>query len=390
MPPATTAAARGVIRMFGGGALLAGLCLPAAAQTTHRLSPPDATTFSERFSLLNGLRELSDGRVVVSDWLEERVAILDFAAGAAQPVGRVGGGPAEYRLPDRLLPFRGDSSVLVDLGNRRLAVIGPEGGIVRTVPVREPGAGSPGAIDEEGALFYVLPGWASGVPPGSADPLPLVRDARTGAGPEELARLDVSRPRSDAGQPRMTPGIPFVMFAPRDGWTGWTDGTIAIVRWAPYRIEWHLPDGTVRTTDPIGTRGEPVTEDDRFAFVRAFLERAPMSGRGADGGLGQSPPPSEQDVRAMVETNEFADEHGPFDPAAIRPGADGTLWVGVTPSTRSPATFDVYARGGSRTAQVTLPPGRTLLGVGRRHLYAVATDDLGLQRLERYPRPDRP
>jgi hypothetical protein len=239
-------------------------------------------------------------------------------------------------------------------------------------------------------MYYVRPGWSVGAEPGSTDPLPLVKIGPEATRLEEIARLDVSRPRSDAGQPRMTPGIPLVMFAARDGWAAGLDGTVAIVRWNPYRVEWHLPGGGRTSSQPLETAAEPVTQADRIARVRAFLERAPMSGRGPGGGLGQAPPPSEAEVLSMVETNEFADRHAPFDPATIRLAPEGALWVGVTPSTRMPATFDVFARGGDRTVRVTLPPGRTLLAVGARHLYAVARDELDLETLERYPRPEQP
>ena len=59
-------------------ALVQGQAAPAAA----RLSSPDV--LPHEFSLIRGLRELPDGRVVVSDWIEEVVAVADFRSGSVR------------------------------------------------------------------------------------------------------------------------------------------------------------------------------------------------------------------------------------------------------------------------------------------------------------------
>jgi len=74
---------------------------PAVAQEAPRtiaLTEPDAT-FPEPFSALLGLRELGDGRVLISDRIQQTVALLDFASGSYDEVGRPGGGPGEYQMP---------------------------------------------------------------------------------------------------------------------------------------------------------------------------------------------------------------------------------------------------------------------------------------------------
>ena len=77
---------------------------------------------SESFSLIKGFRELSDGRILVTDWTEERVTVLDLVSGDARDLGRVGGGPSEFRLPSQLIPLPGDSTLLVDFGNVRMII----------------------------------------------------------------------------------------------------------------------------------------------------------------------------------------------------------------------------------------------------------------------------
>jgi hypothetical protein len=64
--------------------------------------------FSEPFSRIAGLRELADGRVMISDRLEQAVRIIDFANSEVVEVGHVGQGPGEYRMPGDLLALPGD------------------------------------------------------------------------------------------------------------------------------------------------------------------------------------------------------------------------------------------------------------------------------------------
>ena len=64
---------------------------------TEALSDADAS-FPEPFSSITGLRELSDGRVVIADRLEVAVAIIDFDSGDLISVGRQGQGPGEYGI----------------------------------------------------------------------------------------------------------------------------------------------------------------------------------------------------------------------------------------------------------------------------------------------------
>jgi hypothetical protein len=74
---------------------------PAAAQSPLRtLAKPDAE-YAEPFTQINGVRELKDGRVIVSDVREKTVQLVDLKAGSAQKIGREGSGPGEYAMPMR-------------------------------------------------------------------------------------------------------------------------------------------------------------------------------------------------------------------------------------------------------------------------------------------------
>src|SRR5215213_2184431 len=113
------------VHLLTAASLLA--TLPVAAQAPLKtLAKPDAE-YAEPFTQINGVRELRDGRVIVSDVREKTVQLVDLKAGSGTKIGREGSGPGEYAMPMRLLALPGDTSVVYDPLNRRFLVIGPDG-----------------------------------------------------------------------------------------------------------------------------------------------------------------------------------------------------------------------------------------------------------------------
>ena len=139
-------------------ALLALSAAPVTAQDTERVHLSNPDQFPEPFSSIRGLRELSDGRLLISDGLEQAVRWVDFEHQRTQQVGRSGQGPGEYRMPGTLLPLPGDSTLLVDFGNIRMTVIDPDGRFGASTPmllandlfIRPTGA------DSTGRLFFEI------------------------------------------------------------------------------------------------------------------------------------------------------------------------------------------------------------------------------------------
>ncbi len=354
----------------------------ATAQTTLRA--PDATS-AESFSLIRGVLELKDGRVLVADWRDQRVGLLDRDLRLIRAVGRVGAGPAEYRLPGALLPWRGDSALLADQGNARFAVIAPEGRIVRMIRADRPGMVAPGGTDRAGRIYYAIPPWARGQGPTHPDSVRIARFDPASGREEPVAMIRGSTRPRDQG-PRRTPSLPFVAFAPRDAFRVKDDGTVVVVRSGDYRVE-RVLEGR-RSGGPANPWArEPVRQADRLAFVTDFLNGSAMSGRGPDGGMGLAPIPSQSELARMVESNEFAETLPPFIPAGVVLAPDGELWVERGRHAGEPAIYDRFDLDGVRTGQVMLDRGRTLLALGRTHLYVAVSDADGLQQLERYRRP---
>ena len=190
----------------------------ASAQTPVTWHTPNAR-LAQDFSQVRGVRELSDGRVLVTDRLEEKVWVADIASGTTRAIGRPGRGPLEYHLPASLMVMAGDSTLLVDEGNSRLAVISPSLVIARSFALRLPGIGvslGARAIDARGRLYLQIPGWISNARE-RGDSVWEVRYDPRGSTVDTLALIQgaVSPPARDGRQM----GIPFVPFAPQDAWS---------------------------------------------------------------------------------------------------------------------------------------------------------------------------
>jgi len=350
---------------------------------------------AEPFSQVRGVRELSDGRVLVSDWVEERVVLIDPSTSMTMPVGGVGRGPREYRLPAELIGLPGDSTLLVDMGNSRLAVIGPDGIIHRSFSTQQPTVPygmHPRGADDAGRLYFIIPRWARGAAPNAVDSAaPVARWDPIDGRVDTLLAVRGVTPRSDAGLPRSTLGLPYVPFSLQDGWRILADGGVVVIRAEGYSVEGITGEGGWWRGGSVPYRPVPVRGADKEAFVRRFLAMSPMSGRGPDGGMGHTPTDqmTEAAVAEIIATNEFGDRLPPFDPALVWLAPDGELWVGRWMPAGEAQVYDVFDRAGRRRFQVQLGPARQVAGLGDRRLYVTQTDEDGLQVLELYARPAR-
>jgi hypothetical protein len=129
--------------------------------------------------------------------------------------------------------------------------------------------------------------------------------------------------------------------------------------------------------------------DDRIAHIRRFMENSSTSGRDGTSGLSALPAEmlAESNIRRVAGTQEFAEQHPPFTEAMPQGAPDGSLWVSRSMKPGTPQTWDVIGPSGALTGRVQMPKGRRLASLGPRWMYAVVTDDDGLQRLERHAYP---
>ena len=370
--------------------LLTALLLPQQPPVREvRLTTPTATLAHE-FTQLRGVRELPDGRLLVSDRLEPALYVVDLKTGRATRIGREGSGPEEYRMPSTLLPLPGDSTLMADEGNARFMIIGPDLKVHRSMPTQRSGlvySPWPRATDRQGRIYFQVPAWAAGPEGIEDDSVHVARlDLRTG-------KLDTLARARRPTEPRVKYGLPYVGFAPQDIWQATPEGRIALVRSKDYHIEWLEPDGRVTRGPAVAFTVVPVTERDRVDYMRTFLENSGVGGRGSGSTnpTGISPTPDEMlapdRVKAMAAQNPFAATKPPFTDVMPRFAPDQSLWVEHSMPAGAPRTWDVFDAAGRISLRVVLPPGRRLLAVGRAGLYLAAVNADGLEALERYQLP---
>lgn len=367
---------------------IASIAASAGAQAAPlvRLDRPDAT-LAEEFSLVRGVRELSDGRLIIADWIEDRVVVADLATGAVRQVIRAGPGPQEARLPAGLVRLRGDTTLLLDEGNNRLMLLGPDGRAIRSILAEAPGRLGVRGIDASGALLHAIPSWAEGPNALPDDSVRVVRWEQSSDGaPRVLAVVQGTRYRKDRS-PAMQPRMPMVGFAEQDAWVVLPSGALAVVRARPYRVEVRAAGRAPVTGPAYESRTRAVTLDDKKRFVRQFAAGSPVSGRGADGGMGRASMIDEAEVTRMVGTAEWAERLPPFDPSRVLAANSGETWVGMTAEPGRPVRYDVFDERGVRVRQVELRAGRRVAAVGARGVYVVADDEDGVQTIERYRMP---
>ncbi|HSJ65502.1 MAG TPA: hypothetical protein VK922_16535 [Gemmatimonadaceae bacterium] len=381
--------------------VLAGLLSPppALAQArlpTRTLGKPVAE-FEEPFTSVGSVRELSNGRVIVSDARDRVVQMLDFASGEATQVGREGQGPGEYSFPGGVFMAPADTTLLYDPLNQRLLLIAPNGKPSGQHALRREGSG-PGpnisgqlrGADARGRLYLQATGISMGPSgPQTSDSVPIVRYDRGTQASDTIAFLMQAKSNTQVSgsqsNMRVMVGAANPL-APRDEWAVAPDGRVAVVRPEPYRVEWIAPNGT-RTVGPaIAVPKVKVTDADKKAIERQRASGTTMiMTRNADGPGGGSSQARTMGARDLPPLTDWPEYKPPFVGGAAVVAPNGELWVRRTlVAGDAPPLYDVFDARGQRVAHVQLPKGTRLAGFGKASVYLIRTDADDLQYLQKY------
>lgn len=392
--------------------LLAALPLALPAQQQPRTLPAPNAQFEEPFSQVAGLRELSNGRVIVADGRDKVVAMVDLATQDVLKIGREGSGPGEFGLPLRLYAAAGDTTLLFDPLNSRYLVIAPDGKPVTTFMVETaapPGPGGPGgmrvggfsmarATDARGRLYAESPPIAMGADgrPQTADSVAITRYDRATKKLDSLAWVHLPRNNAQVsgGQGQMQVRIGGANpLAARDEWTVFPDGRVAIVRASDYHVDWILPNGQkrsspairytpVRMTDADKKEEEALRNRARANQMMMSIETGPNgTRRTAQMGPGANAPPLEP-------LTDWPAVKPPFRPgqASVWARPNGDLWVRRTePAGAKGTLWDVINAQGAVAYQVRIAEGLTLVGFGKDAIYTTKADEDDLLTLQRHP-----
>jgi hypothetical protein len=349
-----------------------------------------AVESADGFTMIGGVRELSNGKVLISDPMERTVQLVDLTAGTATKVGREGQGPGEYSFPGELLGLPGDSTLLVDRMNRRFLMILPNGKTSETISFpSELGGGmsDPRGVDAVGRIYFqgsLLP--SGRLDPGvrTADSVPLLRWDRKRSVIDTVARLKVpsmSINSSGSGGAARMVMIRAQPFSPEDAWAVAPDGRVGIARVTDFHVEW-FSSARQKTVGQVNSfQRIRVNEADKEAQRRASARPRMFVTAGPGGTSRASAPPPPAD---MPEP-EYPEFKPPFPARGAWVAPDGRLWLLRTRVGGDPnPTFDVFDARGALVGKVTIPKDRRIVGFGRNSVYMAKTDSDDLQWLERY------
>jgi hypothetical protein len=386
--------------------------LAQAQPATRTLAKPDAE-FAEPFSQLNAVRELRDGRLLVTDSRDKLVQLINLTSGKATKVGREGSGPGEYGLPAQLFALPADSSVVFDPLNQRFLLLLPDGKPGATFRVGDDaprpsadanggrvvrlgglGLGMPRGSDGRGNLYFEGPAISFGPDgPVVADSAPVVRYSRATKRADTLAWVQL--PKSDAavsstgsgGQQNVNVRIGGISPYPsRDQWTVLPSGTVAIARVRDYHVE--LVSATRQVTRGPAVTFAPVRVGDAEKEEYRKAAKNPQGvaiSRTTENRNGVENTRTSTAMPAFEEPKSWPATKPPF--TSVVAGANGEVWVARSrPARDEVPTYDVFDGTGRLTGRVALPKRTRVVAVGATYVYTARTDDDDLQYLQRFRR----
>ncbi len=345
---------------------------------------PSTATLNEEFTFASSVRELRDGRVIITDSRESRIIVADLRTGGIAPIGRTGAGPGEYTWVSPVFALGGDSTLMADSDGRRWFVL--DGArIVATLPpdsrpiVATGGETVRGADRFGNVIVNVTPRPPSGVSSTTyKDSVWIVRVSLATGRVDTIARARAVSytkevGRDAAGHITSMRNIAFPPYALEEPAVLCSDGWLAVVRLDPYRVDWRSPTGAWTRGQTLIFQKIAVTAREK----RAYMERlAKSAGRPAASPDMYSPWPT---VVPPVE---------PQAPRAAMCTLDGRVLVNRTKTADQPGTrYDLVDHRGVRVMQLALAASERIVGFGSHSVYVVTTDDDGLQRLRRHPWP---
>jgi hypothetical protein len=357
---------------------------PLVAQQIPTISLPAAdATHPHEFTSVTSVRELPDGRVLVTDGREQRLLVLDFRTGESREIGRKGQGPNEYSMVALVHALAADSSAMSDLMGRRWLLLAGDR-IVATIPPDNPAVLASqgyfvGADVRGNVVRRVNPPVRDGVTlttakdsaavvmisraTGKADTVAMLRVA-----PRQISQTTNAQGRINSFSTQLTQLLPaeedFVLFP---------DGALAVGRHDPFRVDWRLPDGRWVRGDSIPVAKIRVTARERRAYEDRQTAAAPPMPRPAG-----VPEPPKADFPEFIPV--FPIGQGLFR------GPRGQLLVRRTKSADFPTmTYLVIDRAGKLTGTFTLSNLERVEGVSERAIYISERDEDDLVFLRRHP-----
>ena len=165
-----------------------------------------------------------------------------------------------------------------------------------------------------------------------------------------------------------------------DTWAAMSDGTVAVVRAASYRIEWYAPNGERTVTDSVPYTPIPVTNNDKKRVMEDYKHI---------GSALLAAHPQRTAILAMnySEPQSWPAVHPPFR-GDIEPLVDpeDRIWLATRCASNDDALCnDVIDRIGERAARYRMPPKTRVAGFGKGTVYTILEQKSDKELLQRHP-----
>ncbi|HEX9728781.1 MAG TPA: hypothetical protein VGA37_09785 [Gemmatimonadales bacterium] len=326
---------------------------------------------SQQLFRIGGARRLADGRLAVIDGGAAELRIYDATRALVKTLGRKGEGPGEFTEPRLAGVVPGDSLIVYDGRLRRVSVLHPDGGFVRSYQVGTEGGGYPvafgitsdGGVAIGGGMFFSS---TEGFPRGAVRPnsryVVLAPDGSVRGDFGEVPAAEMFARSSSNGMFSFT-SLPFgritaAASAPDLLWMGTGDA---------WELRAYAHDAALRRIVRFDRPQQPVTDALRNAYLADLLEDA------------------EDDNAARDLRDRFPDMPSP---ALVPPyqrllvDALGSVWIGEY---RLPGldatTYTVIDAEGRAVGRVSAPAHTLLLDIGADYVLGVTLDELDVERL---------
>lgn len=403
-----------------------------AQQSPHALparliAAPEAKSAATLVSPV-AVRELPDGRTLVNDTRRRQLLLFDRGLTAMTIVADSAGGRANsYGAgPGGIIPFLGDSTLLVDPAGLSMFVVDPSGKIARvaSVPRSQDAAAlgnnttSSSGLDAKGRLVYrgisrvkqvVNGGLTIAEFPDSVDVERVDLGTRKvdTVGFYKIPKTNMIITQTEHG---VSIGAEINPVQTVDDWAVLADGSIAIVRGLDYHVDIVNPDGSLRTAPKIPFEWRPLTDDEKAVVLdsaKRSVDRmiangdaaqmmsmhgggsAPAGGHGGGGGVtfgsGAGSKNAAPTIK-MVDPSALPDYWPPFSQGAAKADADGNLWLHTSARSANVvggAIYDVIDRNGVLVDRLQIPPGRQIIGFGKNGVVYMSVRDGATAWLER-------
>ncbi|MEP6765408.1 MAG: hypothetical protein ABJB66_13915, partial [Gemmatimonadaceae bacterium] len=341
-----------------------------------------ATTDSATLSDVSRIAPLRNGKIVVNDAKRRRLLLFDSTLRLVKVVADTNTGSVNrYGIEagtGALVPYVGDSSLMLDGASRTLVVIGPDGKFIRSMaPVHQSdlmalarGVNNAAATDKGGRLIIRGPTAPIGqgtklIAAGDTDTIvtpdstPILREDFERRTVDTLAFVHVPKTTTilskQGNRRRITNEVN--PLPTTDEWVMLPDGTVAIVRSHDYHVDWVSPNKKMSSSPKLPFDWKRVSDENRVAIVDS-TNRELLKQRALDG--------TSITFSVAVKPADLPEYFPPISPGQVHADPDGNIWILPTTSLLAGKglVYDVVNRDGVLYKRVRLPEKRLLVGLG--------------------------